>query len=156
MPPVATATRSTSSNVRSEIASPRPSRQEVVDAIREEVKVKLGRCNEQTASQLLGMLEKAVAHVRARGYSDRYTLMNGEVMTLHRQLDVIMPDEVEIPTPGSAHETITRYLATGQELAIVHTGTEAPIQEDRRGTRWYCQISLRTRFYGHAIAVSTP
>lgn len=109
------------SDVRPRPDATRPTRQEAIQAVRDELTGQGIRCDEQRAQDLVAMLERAAYLVRKKKYRRAYRLDEAELMRLHPMLEHIMPDDVSTPDPGSAHDVFQRYFLRNNEYALVHT-----------------------------------
>ena len=134
MTPSATANVRTNSGVHSESTTfTRPKRTEVERAVRDEARSKGRSCSRTHADWFVAMLIRAASLGRANDYKGAYRLSDWELEQLHPLLSTIMPDDVVIPAPGSAHELLQQYILDGRELALVHTREGANL----------CVIALR-------------
>lgn len=123
----ATATVDASSTIGSEARSEGvvlealPRWAEIKRAIRDEARKEGVPCGRRKADLVIGMLLRAARHARNSNYRRSYRLRGRELRDLHEVLYTVMPDDIAIPMPGSAHELISRRILQGRELAIVHT-----------------------------------
>lgn len=105
----------------------RPRRSEVVRKIRDEAKEQGVNCNRERAEQLYMMLDLAVTRIRRDGPGSHYQLTGYDLTELHPVLEAIMPDDMQEPIPGSAHDLVNRHFIQGDEFAIVHTRVGADL-----------------------------
>jgi hypothetical protein len=113
----------------------RPRARYVAEQIRYECSLAGQKCSLRRAKKLIGMLRRAAAHAREVDYGTAYRLREWELWFLHPVLNLIMPDDVEIPKAGSAHEMLQRLILDGREFALVHT---------REGAD-HCVVAIRTQ-----------
>jgi hypothetical protein len=112
----------------------RPKVAEVVRLVRSELRSHGLPDHLQKVRMLLLTLKNATEHAREVDYERAYRLDEDELMLVHPMLEVIMPDDVEIPALGSAHEALQRLYLQDDEFALVHT----------REGRNHCVIAVRT------------
>jgi hypothetical protein len=115
-----------------ETASPgRPSYEEVLVAIMEDSALKDVPCDYKTAVAVYNVLGRAAAWYRE--HSCAYHLDGKELTIAHKVLDVIMVDDVDTPSAGTAHALLgERLLPAGR--TFMHT-KEGPVLE-------YCAIAV--------------
>lgn len=99
----------------------RPKRSEVVRAIRDEAQAAGIKCSRKRAEELYMMLQLAVKRIRRDGEGSYYQLTGYDLHNLHRVLEAVMPDDVNEPRRGTAHDLVNRHFIQGNEFAIVHT-----------------------------------
>jgi len=97
----------------------KPTREEVLDAIRREA-----GCTREKAGQLLSFLASALDCLRRTGKSI-YHLNSVQINDLHDVYSAVMPDN-SVAAPGSAHAKVQQFLLHGDEVALTHRqrGTE--------------------------------
>lgn len=121
----------------------RPSLVQVVNAIREEVRIPDMAIREEDefpsiedAEQFIRWMDAKVRDARAHGYGKHF-MTQGELDRYHYILLTIAPDDV-MSTPGSAHALLEGLLLNPRrdETNIVHSG------EDVSGTADYCTVEV--------------
>jgi hypothetical protein len=135
--PADTATRTTSLGASVVLASqpiPRPAtlftRDEVVTLICREARVA-----RDVASRFLQQIESYARTKHSVNHPDTVWLN-----AYHHVLEVVMPDDVASPAPGTAHAAINHHLSTGEKLvAVVHINT-SPTRERRN-----CAVKIERR-----------
>jgi hypothetical protein len=119
-----------------ETTSPIPTQEEVVALIKRDAAGCGIEVTTETAIYIDEMFGAAVAVIRRT--TPKVYILNGDDMTVaHPVLDAIMPDDVLVATPGSAHEALNRRHLEGSEMSLVHTFAESRGVEDR-----YCAVVI--------------
>lgn len=118
-----------------------PSRKEVAQAIMAEANGAGLRCEWNKAYHLIDMLQRAVDTIRLGRWNGNknpmYHIRQRELNALHPVLEVVMPDDVVSPQPGSAHDLSQRLLLEGDEWALVHTVSGDEVRD--------CTVALHLR-----------
>ena len=122
--------------VPSRAAMPRPTHEEVVQVIVRDATAAGADCSEYTASCLVVMFENAIRKLRTYPEPDSaYQIPTSDLILEHDVLDAIMPDDVAVPRPGSAHDLLNRFHLRGpQECSFVHT---------EAGQDCYCAVRIK-------------